>query len=123
MYLLRSTVCVSKPDVFFLCAIELHFCPKTIENTSVSHTIALGDMFLHYHEHTLCSLFFPNPTNNILLPQILTRAPNVNLSGAKTSPHPLLSPVCLLKITATSCFGIFQRVNKNKRYTGFMSCF
>ncbi len=27
---------------------------KTIKNTSVSHTVALGDMFLDYHEHTHC---------------------------------------------------------------------
>ncbi len=49
-------VCVSKPDISsYLCATDLHCCPKT-KNTSVSHTVALGDMFLHHHEHTHCSL-------------------------------------------------------------------
>ncbi len=34
---------------FSLCAIELYCRPKTIKNTSVSHTVALGDMFPHEH--------------------------------------------------------------------------
>ncbi len=55
--------------ILFLCAIELHCCPKTIKNTSVSHTVALGEMFLHYceHTHTHCSLLWLNLTYTILL--------------------------------------------------------
>lgn len=43
--------CIKAWYIFFLCAIELHCCPYTFENTSMSH------MFLHYREHTHCSLF------------------------------------------------------------------
>ncbi len=37
--------------------LELHCCPKTIHNTSMSHSVALGGVFLDYHEHTHCNLF------------------------------------------------------------------
>lgn len=38
--------------------VTLHCCPDTNENTSVSHSVAPGDMFLNYdaHTHTVCSL-------------------------------------------------------------------
>ena len=36
----------------------------------ISHTVALGDMFLYYHEHT--------DRNIVLLPQIVTTASNVD---------------------------------------------
>ena len=32
-------------------AVELHCCSKTTKDTSVRHTVALGDMFLHYNEN------------------------------------------------------------------------
>ncbi len=38
-------VCASKVCFFFLCAIALHCCHKTIKNTLMSHTVALGEMF------------------------------------------------------------------------------
>ncbi len=51
----------------------------------MSHMVALGDMFLHHneHTHTHCRLFWLNPTHTVLLPQILTRAQNVDLSTAE----------------------------------------
>lgn len=36
--------------MLFLCAEELHSCPETIRNTSVSHALELGDIFHHSHE-------------------------------------------------------------------------
>lgn len=42
---------------------------KMIKSTAMSHTLALGDMFLHYSKHEQCIL--ENPTF------ILTRALNV----------------------------------------------
>ena len=50
--------------ILFLSAIKLHHCSKTIKKTSISHTIVQGDMFLHYHEHAQCSLFWLNPTHS-----------------------------------------------------------
>ena len=39
---------------FSLRAAALYCCPKSIKNTSVSHRLSLGDMFLHnQHTHTL----------------------------------------------------------------------
>ncbi len=76
--LLTNIVCLSTAwCIFFLCAIELHCCPKTIKNTSVSHTVALGHMLLYYHEHEKCGFFCVNTTYTVKLPQILTWAPNV----------------------------------------------
>lgn len=40
----------------FLCAIELRCCPKNINDTLVSHSVGLGDMFLHCDEHGHCGL-------------------------------------------------------------------
>ena len=37
-------------------------------------SLALGDPFPYYHEHTQCSSFSLSPTHTLLLPQILTRA-------------------------------------------------
>ncbi len=42
--------------MIFLCAIELHYC--LIKDTSMSHTFALGDMFLHYYTHTHTVVYF-----------------------------------------------------------------
>ncbi len=53
----------------------LHCCPKTSKNTSMSDTVALGDMFLHYHEHTLYFDSIPHIPSCF---QILTRAPDVD---------------------------------------------
>lgn len=47
-----------------------------LSKNSVSRTVALGDMFLHYHEETHCRLFLFNPTDTIQLPHILTISPN-----------------------------------------------
>ena len=55
-------MCVSKPDTSS--SIECHRAPL------ISHTVALGDMFLYYHEHT--------DRNIVLLPQIVTTASNVD---------------------------------------------
>ncbi len=68
-------VCVSKAWYkLFLCAIELHCCPKTIKNTI---------MRAHSHWVTCCFIimktqFILNPTHTVLLPWILTRGPNVD---------------------------------------------
>lgn len=43
----------------------------------MSLTAAQGDMFLYHHEHI----------HNILLPEKLTRAPNVDQSAAENSPQ------------------------------------
>ncbi len=79
MHLLTSIVCITAWYIFFLWATELHCCPETIKNTSVSHIVALGDMFLHYCERTHCSFFWLSLRYTVLLPQILTRAPNPQL--------------------------------------------
>ena len=56
--LLTSIVCVSKAwYIVFLYAVDLRCCPKTIENMSVSHITALGDMSFHYEEFGHVSLF------------------------------------------------------------------
>ncbi len=51
-------VCVSKAwCILFLCAIELHCHQKSIKNTSVSHTVALGEMSCcckYSLEHQIC---------------------------------------------------------------------
>ena len=39
-----------KPDMVFLCAVDLHCCPKTTKNTSVSH-------ILHHKDYSHVSLF------------------------------------------------------------------
>ena len=45
--------CVPKAwYIVCLCAIECKLCLKTIKNTSVSHTIALGDTLLQYSDYT-----------------------------------------------------------------------
>ena len=51
-------VCVSKPDISYSSVLKTSVvAPKTIKNTSVSHTAALGDMFLHHEEFGHVSLF------------------------------------------------------------------
>lgn len=40
-----------RPHILFLSAIELNCHPKTIKNTSLSHTVALANMVHHYQEH------------------------------------------------------------------------
>lgn len=49
---------------------------QSIENTLVSHSDALVDMFLHYQEHT--SLFCLSLKFSVLLPEELITAPNVD---------------------------------------------
>lgn len=38
--------------ILFLCVTDLHYHPKTIKNTLVSHNVALGDKFINYDKHT-----------------------------------------------------------------------
>lgn len=52
----RTVLCVYPlPDTVHLMvsATDVHCCPKTITNTPMIHTVALGDMLFHYNEHTL----------------------------------------------------------------------
>lgn len=52
MILITSMSCVAKTYYsLFLHAKDLHGCPKTIKNTSVSHTAAQGANVLHNHKH------------------------------------------------------------------------
>lgn len=51
-----TVVCMTAWHIALLCATELHWCPKTINNTSMSLTVALADM------NTNWSLFWPYPT-------------------------------------------------------------
>ncbi len=55
--MLTSIFSVAKSCSLFFCAIKLLCCPK---NTSVRHTVVLGDTFLPYHEHTCCILLWVN---------------------------------------------------------------
>lgn len=48
-----------------------------MSGTHVSHSVLLGDMFLHYDEHTLKFILTQSHTH-VLLTQILTRAPNMD---------------------------------------------
>lgn len=49
-----QVLCVFKPDV------SSSSVPQSaIKNTSISNTVALTDMFLHYHEYAHCTLFWP----------------------------------------------------------------
>ncbi len=73
----KYCVCIKAWYIFFLSAVQ-----KLLQTTS--HTV---DMFLHHHEHTHCSLFWLSPTYIVLLPQILTRVPNVDSSITETSPQ------------------------------------
>lgn len=57
----------------------------SIKTTSLSHTAALGDMFLRCHEHAQHRSFWLTPT--YMLPQILTRAPDVDWSATENSPQ------------------------------------
>lgn len=87
LILLTIIVCVSKAWFsFFLCAIELHcWCPNMIKN-SMSHMTC---SFITMNTH--CYLFRHNPTYTVLLPQILSRAPNVY--EPENSPTNTLFPV------------------------------
>lgn len=53
----------------------------------MSHTIAVGDMFLIYHEHTHSIYFDSIPHTLSCCPEILTRATSVNYSAAAGSPQ------------------------------------
>lgn len=61
--------------IFFLFTIEL----KTIKYTTMSHTVALGDMYYitmnHFRKHPLAALH--------------TGAPNVDLLDTENSPQPM----------------------------------
>lgn len=52
---------------------------KTHKNTSVSHTVALGDMFFHYHKQKHCCLFWHGHTYTILPPETLTKSTKCRL--------------------------------------------
>lgn len=54
-YLLQALSVQPKPHYIPLnnrCLLMYDNKTKHIKNTSVTHTSALGDMFLHYHKHT-----------------------------------------------------------------------
>lgn len=57
----QNLICCSLLSV--LCADDLRCCLKTINNTAVSLTVALGDMFLYYDEPGHCILLKVYPTN------------------------------------------------------------
>ena len=46
-----------------LCADDLRCCLKTMNNTPVGFTVALGDMFLYYDEPGHCTLLYVYPTH------------------------------------------------------------
>lgn len=46
-------------------------CPSTIQNTSMSHNLTLGDMFIHHNEHGPCAVFWVPGTCIILLTKTL----------------------------------------------------
>ncbi len=69
LILQTSIICVVKAWFsLFFCAKDLHR-PKTIQNTSVSHIVALADMSLHYDEHGHRSRrkYCSTPSNTLLL--------------------------------------------------------
>ena len=80
------------------------FHPKTIKNTSVSHTVALGDIFLHYHEHTHThthTLFIltESHTHTAPLPELITRAPKMWINPLlKIVPNKRTKSSCLSKV-------------------------
>ena len=46
-------MCLSQSDILSFSVLQSSIVvQKLLTNTSVRHTDALGDMFLHYHEHT-----------------------------------------------------------------------
>lgn len=64
-----SMICKAKSSYILLtCAIRLHCYRTNIEKTHISHTVALGDMFLNYDEHTHRSLFLVSLTHTVSLP-------------------------------------------------------
>lgn len=72
------------------------FVPKLLKNTLTSCTVALGDVFLHHHEHTHFNLLWLSPTYIVLLPQILTRTLACGLICRwKQSPTKCSVPSCL----------------------------
>lgn len=50
--------CLCKGTHNYIFIILLRWCPKTIKNTLVSLTVALGDIFLDYHEQTRTVIYF-----------------------------------------------------------------
>lgn len=58
----------------------------------------MSHMFLHYCEHTHCSIFSVNAIKAVLLLWILATAPNVDSSAPENSP------LNVLKTAMTSCF-------------------
>lgn len=52
----KYCVCVFKPDISSSCGPQSSIV--TIKNTSMSQTVKLSDMFLHYDEHTHAAVYF-----------------------------------------------------------------
>lgn len=70
---LNCFVSVAKASYSLLhCALDFYCYQESVK--TVSHTVALGDMYLHYYEHVHCNLFwvlFWDPKYTFLLPHIL----------------------------------------------------
>lgn len=71
IYLLTSIVCVFKAwFILFLCAIELHCCPLTLKNTSMNHTVTLGDNTQQNTESDQNKLQWPDVSRDYLIEMI-----------------------------------------------------
>lgn len=56
LIILAINVFGSEAHGFMFCAVDVPCCTKTIKNTSVTCTVARGDVFLHYDEHGCCDV-------------------------------------------------------------------
>lgn len=69
----------------------------------MSLTAAQGDMFLYRHEHI----------HNILLPEKLTRAPNVDQSAAENSPQQIKAARISILVVGNNFDSSFISLKKN----------
>ena len=74
----------------------------------MSQTAALIEIFLHNHELFTAVVYYNSTTNTILLPEKLTRAPNVYQSPAESSSHEIHVCCCMFN----SCLEIWSRLFK-----------
>lgn len=103
----------------FLCAKGLQCCPSSIKSANRSHTIALGDVFLHC-KHGYHRLFWNQFTYIILLAEV-SRAPhvckhmgNVSLEGFlsyRRALHQKVLPVSEPLLSGS----LYYRVSKHKK--------
>lgn len=95
----------------------LHFCQKAIKNTSLCHTVALGDMLLNYHEHGHCSPFWLSPA--VINTHYSATCNNPQHKRAPTECYLHTFELHLLKMTEPSCFSklfyLFIRVTVFKK--------